>query len=93
MRTATLIKRVSRLVTLANIIDRQDDLIKAQAALITNLERQLTQTHRDYLLEMRGMVGAWIISQESPEIDLRDELALTDQALADRAAVLEEYLP
>lgn len=89
----TLTRRLRRVLNLLHIIERQDALIAAQASLIQNLSQQLTQVNHDYLMEMRGMVGAWLISQESPEIDLREELALTDRALADRAAALEEHLP
>ena len=74
------------------LLEQQNMLIQQQAALIEKLERELNTVRLDSLREQRGMIGAWLISIEQPEIDVRTELAQLDNALGNRIATLEEHI-
>lgn len=63
-----------------------------QAQTIDRLERELARTHLEYNREMQSLVCSWLISLESPEIDMRRDLARLDRALGNRVAELEEHV-
>lgn len=85
----TLIGRISNGF---GLINAQAQLIQAQQQIIASQEQQLHAVHLEHLRDMRGIVSAWLLNLEQPEIDLRHDLAELDQDLSRRAAILEEHV-
>ena len=67
-------------------------VMESQADLILKQHDRLQRIELDHYQELRGLVAGWLISLESPEIDIRDDLAMLDRDLGDRIAILEEHL-
>ena len=70
----------------------QADLIDRQAARLDELNADLDRVHLHYTREMQGIVSAWLIALERPEVDLRHDLAEFERALGNRIASLEEHV-
>lgn len=83
---------IQRLLLGPRLIHEQQELIQAQSRLIRDLNRQLQRSHLDSLRGLRGVVGAWILHIEQPEIDLRDDLHDLDTYLSHQEATLEEHV-
>ena len=67
-------------------------LIQAQNELIGELHDTIRRQHLDYLHEMQALIASWRIHHETPEIDLRDDLSVLANTLANQAAALEEHV-
>jgi hypothetical protein len=74
------------------LISKQTALIEAQNMLIEDLQHDLRHAKLDHLKEMHGVIGAWIINLEQPELDVRRDLAELDRTLGHQVAVLEEHI-
>ena len=70
----------------------QDSLIVAQRALIAQMQQQMDRMTLSHARELQGMTAAWLIHHESPEVDLRDDLAALDRDLSVQIARLEEHV-
>jgi hypothetical protein len=77
MRLLFILKHWNELLDMAQ---RQQQTIRMQRRAILELHRQ-----------QRDMATAWLISMESPEIDLRDDVSEMVSALSDKIAQLEEH--
>ena len=74
------------------LLARQQRLIRYQARLIDRQQDEIHRAHLDYAREMQGLVCAWLLSIETPETDLRHELADLERTLGNRIAELEEHV-
>lgn len=83
---------LARLFNLRAVLRCQDELIEAQQKVIDLQREELERVHLEYTREMQGVVCAWLIGLERPEVDLREDLAAFDTALAHRIALLEEHV-
>jgi hypothetical protein len=81
----TLIRRVRRLLAAARVVDAQMEVIRAQ-------NHTIRQLRLDHVREMHGITLAWLISMETPETDLRYEVAAMEQVLGNQVAALEEHV-
>lgn len=88
----TLIARLRYLRNLIDVTAAQDSLIVAQRALIGQMREQLDRQALSHVRELQGMTAAWLIHHESPEVDLRDDLAKLDRDLSVQIAKLEEHV-
>ncbi len=88
----TLIARLRYLRNLIDVTAAQDSLIVAQRALICQMREQLDRQALSHVKELQGMTAAWLIHHESPEVDLRDDLAQLDRDLSVQIAKLEEHV-
>lgn len=68
------------------------EVIDLMTQRIDQLEDDLRRTHLEYNREMRALVCSWLISLETPETDMRHDLAQLDNALGNRVAELEEHV-
>lgn len=83
---------LNRLAVRVSMFWHQQDLIRAQAKLIRLLKEQRNEQQLRQMRELQGLVSAWLVCLETPELDMRDSLAAMEQALGERIAVLEEHL-
>ena len=83
---------LERIRQAASLLLRQAALIRAQRHLIDQQRDEIEHLHLEHAREMRGMVCAWLISIERPEVDLRDDLAEFDTKLSHTIAHLEEHI-
>lgn len=83
---------LNRLRIRVSVFWHQQDLIRAQSKLIRLLKQQRNEMALHQTRELHELVGAFLICLETPEIDVRDELAAMEQALGERLAVLEEHI-
>jgi hypothetical protein len=74
------------------LIAQQQRLINAQQRLIEDQQRELRTLQLRALREMHGLVSAWRIHTETPELDLRDDLTALATTLSHQAARLEEHV-
>lgn len=81
-----------RLIRGLRIVEKQQQLIEAQDREITWLHDRNQRLQLEHYREIQAMTCAWIISIETPEIDLRRDLLAMDEALAQRIAFLEEHI-
>ncbi len=83
-------------ITLARIgyglIKTQQQTIRIQQQRIELLEQQLAEKNLQYLREMEGFCAAFLLSLESPDIDIRDELSALLTAFSEHIAVTEEHV-
>ena len=85
----TLIRRFARAFRL---LEQQNTLIDAQQRLIHQLHHDLSAARLEHAREMHGVVSAWRIHTETPEIDIRDDLTALATTLGHQAAMLEEHV-
>lgn len=83
---------LAHLFNVRRLLRCQDELITAQQKMIDMQTAELNRVHLEYTREMQGVVCAWLIGLESPEVDRREDLAEFEKALAHRIAVLEEHI-
>ncbi len=88
----TLIARLRYLLNLVDVVSAQDSLIIAQRTLIAQMRDQQERQALAHIRELQGMTAAWLIHHESPEVDLRDDLAKLDRDLSVQIAKLEEHV-
>ena len=88
----TLRHRLRRHLNYQQLLDDQQEIIDAQTRLLNRLNDILQRERLEHSHEMRGLVAAWLIHLETPEIEMRDELADLEQVLAHQAARLEEHV-
>ena len=74
------------------LLARQQRLINAQHHLIESQQQELRQQRLLHTRTMLGIVSAWRIHMETPEVDLRDDLTELATTLSDQAARLEEHV-
>ena len=67
-------------------------VMESQAALVVRQHERIQQMQLDHFLDMHGLVASWLISIESPELDVRDDLVRLEQDLGHRIAALEEHV-
>lgn len=67
-------------------------VMESQAALIVKQHDRIQRMQLDHFLDMHGLVSAWLINLESPEIDIRDDLSRLERDLGNRIAALEEHV-
>ena len=75
-----------------SILRDREQLIRHQSKLIRLLKEQRNVQQLNHTRELQGLVSAWLICLEKPELDMRDDLAALEQALGERVAVLEEHV-
>jgi hypothetical protein len=85
----TLIRRFLRTLDLLHI---QNNLIIAQRSLIDQQREQLHRQALDHTRELQGLVAGWLIHCDTPETDLRPELAELERDLCGQIARLEEHV-
>lgn len=85
----TLIHRVLRTL---DLIRAQNNLIAAQRALIESQRQQLHRQALNHTRELQGLVAGWLIHCDTPETDLRPELAELERDLCCQIARLEEHV-
>ena len=73
-------------MTLIARLRRAARLLRAQQQLI--IDQQDLINHR----EMHGILSAWRIHMETPEIDLRDDITALATTLGNQIAALEEHV-
>lgn len=83
---------IGRLVRTLSLVRAQHALIEAQQQLIRTQRLQIAQVRLDYTRQMHGVVAAWRIHMETPELDLRDDVSDLAAELANQAATLEEHV-
>lgn len=83
---------LARIFHTHRLIGLQRALIKDQSRLINQQTDHLQRVHLEHARELRGLVSAWLLQMEQPEIDVRHELVQLDSELGDRIAVLEELI-
>ncbi len=83
---------IQRLRHTADIIGAQHSLIRAQRTLIQSKNRELKEMRLEHARELQGMVCAWLINLERPEVDLRYDLAELEVKLGHDIARLEEHV-
>ena len=88
----TLTRRLNNLLHASIVMDAQEELITAQRTLISQMREQLDRQALSHVRELQGMTAAWLIHHESPEVDLRDDLAALDRDLSVQIARLEEHV-
>lgn len=85
MTLATLFRATS-------LLQHQQRIIELQEKKIALLEADLIRVHLEYNRELRALVSSWLINLETPEVDMRPDLAQLDVALGNRVAELEEHV-
>jgi hypothetical protein len=85
----TLIRRLLRTIDLLHV---QNNLILAQRALISQQREQLNRQALEHTRELQGLVAGWLIHCDTPETDLRPELAELEHDLCVQIARLEEHV-
>ena len=85
MTLATLFRATS-------LLQHQHRIIELQEKKIALLEADLIRVHLEYNRELRALVSSWLINLETPEVDMRPDLAQLDVALGNRVAELEEHV-
>lgn len=91
MTLATLARRLLA-PEVRSLLNTSAVLIESQANLILRQHAQMQAMEVEHYRELRGMIGGWLLSMETPEIDVRDDLATLDRELADRISLIEEHL-
>ena len=74
------------------LLRQQNDLLLEQAEIIEQQLEELRAIHLEYNREMQGLVAAWLINLECPELDVRHDLANLERAVGNRIAELEEHV-
>jgi hypothetical protein len=74
------------------LLEQQAVLIERQNAFIQLQNRQIQQQQLEHARDLRGIVAAWLINLEQPEIDVRQDLAEFDTVLGHRIASIEEHI-
>ena len=100
MTLDTLARRVRSATRLMlaqkQVIDEQREVIRQQRELIDTLIRTgaetLNRVSLEHLLELEGIVAAWLIHCDMPESDVREELAALISRVSDQRASLEEHV-
>jgi hypothetical protein len=88
---------VTRLVAYQRqLIQQQKKTIAALDELMTAKDelaaKHLQRVHLEHQREMHGLVSAWRIHMETPEIDLRDDITALATDLGNQIAALEEHV-
>lgn len=73
----------------AELLQEQGDMLREAARSIDEWQRIALTSQRS----TRDLAVAWRVSQETPEIDLREDLDTIVQELSDAVAQLEEHIP
>lgn len=76
----------------ASLLQHQQRIIELQEETIARREQELIRVHLEYNRELRALVSSWLINLETPEVDMRPDLAQLDVALGNRVAELEEHV-
>jgi hypothetical protein len=84
--------RLRRLARADKIMNQQQLLLEMHGQLILDQHQEIRALKLEHAREMRGLVSCWLINAETPEVDMREELAQLERALAHSAAVLEEHI-
>jgi HAMP domain-containing protein len=83
---------IGKLINTIDIIQLQHRLIGAQREKIAAQKDQIQRMRLEHTREIQGVVCGWLISCETPEIDMRDELVQLETALGHQIAKLEEHV-
>ena len=85
----TLIRRAVRMFSLTRQLHA---ICAAQQQLIADQNHMLRKIRLEHQREMHGLVSAWRIHMETPEIDLRDDITALATELGNQIAALEEHV-
>lgn len=88
----TLIQRLRVLPRIIDLMHAQDALIVTQRNLIRNMQQQMDRQALSHFRELQGLTTAWLIHHETPEVDMRDDLAEFARDLSVHIARLEEHV-
>ena len=83
---------LAHLFRFTRILRDAEDVIDLQERKIAALQQDLIRAHLEYNRELRALVSSWLINLETPEVDMRPDLAQLDVALGNRVAELEEHV-
>ena len=83
---------LAHLFRFTSILRDAEDVIDLQERKIAALQQDLIRAHLEYNRELRALVSSWLINLETPEVDMRPDLAQLDVALGNRVAELEEHV-
>ena len=83
---------LAHLFRFTRILRDAEDVIDLQERKIAALQADLIRAHLEYNRELRALVSSWLINLETPEVDMRPDLAQLDVALGNRVAELEEHV-
>ena len=84
--------RLRRAASTINLLESQQALITKQQRLIDDILHEIQSLKLEHNREMLGMVSAWRIHMETPEIDLRDDITALANELGNQIAALEEHV-
>jgi hypothetical protein len=84
--------RLRRLARADKIMNQQQLLLEMHGQLILDQHQEIRALKLEHAREMRGLVSCWLINAETPEVDLREDLALLERTLGNQAAALEEHI-
>jgi hypothetical protein len=73
------------LVAQHRLIDAQQTVMEWQAA-------ELNRIRLEHFREVHGIVDAWLVHHDQPEVDMRPELLSFSTQLGDRIAAIEELI-
>lgn len=83
---------LAHLFRFTRLLRDAEDVIELQEKKIALLQADLIRAHLEYNRELRALVSSWLINLETPEVDMRPDLAQLDVALGNRVAELEEHV-
>jgi len=90
------LKRLLRILLAGNQIDRllnqQRTIILEQSELLDKQTGIIQTIQLEHVSDMQGIVGAWLLNIEQPEIDVRSDLSEFYTELGFRRAALEEHI-
>ena len=66
-------------------------LIRMQRQLISDYQDEIRRLNLEHVRNVHGLIVAWLLSLEQPEVDMRESLAAMDTALSHQIAQLEEH--
>ena len=74
------------------LLAAQQKLIVAQTTVIDWQAAELNRIRLAHFREINGLVDAWLVHHDQPEIDMRPGLLAFSTDLADRIAAIEELI-
>ena len=92
----TLIRRVRSFIDQKRTIEQQWALLALAGRKLIEQEEaiseQINAIRLEHYREVQGLVCAWLINLETPELDVRADLAALESNLRNQIAQIEEHV-
>jgi hypothetical protein len=92
----TLTRHVRSFIDQKRLIHQQWNIIALAARKLLeqeeNIQARINAIELEHYREMQGIICAWLINLETPELDVRGDLAALESNLGLQIAQLEEHV-